>query len=75
MLIDGFNVACKSIATSYMKVGDESMSEIRFRTTAKGDLPYLSYIFRKSEPLVTEFRTAICYVTGDLLFNDVQIQN
>ena len=74
MPIDIFIEARKNISASYLKVEDESMSEIRFRTTAKGDLPYLSYIFRKSEPLVTEFRTAICYVTGDLLFNDVQIK-
>ena len=44
-LIDGFNAECKNIAASFLKVGDESMSAIRFRTTAKGNLPHLSYIF------------------------------
>ena len=58
MLIDGFNETCNNIAASYLKIGDESMSEIRFRTTEKGNLPHLSYIFRKPEPLGTEFKTA-----------------
>ena len=34
-LIDGFNGECNTIAASYLKVGDESMSEIRFGATAK----------------------------------------
>ena len=48
------------------------MSAIRFRTTVKGNLPHLSYIFRKSEPLGTEFKTIACSVTGALLFIEVQ---
>ena len=67
-----FNTACKNIAASFLKVGDESMSAIRFRTTAKGNLPHLSYTFRKPEPIVTEFKTVACYVTGALLFIEVQ---
>ena len=55
LLIDGFNYACSNIATSYLKVGDESMSAIQFCTTLKGNLPHLSYIFRNKEPLGTEF--------------------
>ena len=54
LLSDGFNTACKNIAASFLKVGDESMSAIRFWTTAKGNLPHLSYIFRKPDPLGTE---------------------
>ena len=57
LLFDGFITAGKNIAASFLKVGDESMSEIRFRTTAKGNLPHLSYIFRKPEPLSTNFKT------------------
>ena len=72
ILFDGFNTACKNIAASFLKVGDESMSAIRFRTTAKGNLPHLSYIFRKTEPLGTEFKTVACSVTGALLFIKVQ---
>ena len=49
-LIYGLNGAYKNIASSYMKVGDESTSAIIFRTTAKGNLPHLSYIFCKTEP-------------------------
>ena len=56
-LFDGFNTTCMNIAASFLKVGDDSMSAIRFRTTAKGNLPHLSYIFRKPEPLSTEFKT------------------
>ena len=53
LIFDGFNTAYKNIAASFFKVGDESMSAIRFRTTAKGNLPHLSYIFRKPDPLGT----------------------
>ena len=71
-LFDGFNTACKNIAASFLKVGDESMSAIRFRTTTKGNLPHLSYIFRKPEPLGTEFKTVACSVAGALLLIKVQ---
>ena len=39
----------------FLKVRDDSMSKIRFRTTAKVKLLHLSYIFRKPEPLGNEF--------------------
>ena len=71
-VISGFNAAFKNIAVSSMNVRDESMSAIRFWTTAKGNLPHLSYIFRKPEPLGTEFKTVSCYVTGALLSLEVQ---
>ena len=32
LLIDGFNAACNIIYASFMKVGDDSMSAILFRT-------------------------------------------
>ena len=70
--IDGFNTASKNIAASFLKVGDESMSAIRFLKTAKGNLPHLSYIFRKPEILGTEFKTVACSVTGELLFIEIQ---
>ena len=72
MLINGFNEACKNIYASYLKVGDESMSAIRFRMTAKDNLPHLSYILHKPETLGGEFKTLACYVKGDLLFIEVQ---
>ena len=64
-------MACNNISACFPKVGDESMSEIRFRTTAKGNLPHLSYISRKTEPLGTEFKIVACSVTGELLFVEV----
>ena len=36
LLIDGFNKLYNNIAASYIKVGNESMSAINFRTTANG---------------------------------------
>ena len=36
LLIDGFNAACKNIAASFMKFGNESMIVICFWATAKG---------------------------------------
>ena len=68
MLIDGFNAACDNIAAIFLKVGNESMSAIRFWITSKGNLPHLSYIYRKSEPLGEEFKTVTCSVTGVLFF-------
>ena len=59
---------CNNIAASFLKVGYESMSEICFWTTKKGNLPHLSYIFRKLEPLGTEFETVACYVKGGFIF-------
>ena len=64
----GLNEVCKNIAASYLKVGDKSISAISFWKTAKGNLPHLSYIVHKPEPLGTEFKTFACYVTWDLLF-------
>ena len=72
LLFGGFNTACKNIAASFLKVGDESTSAIRFWETAEGNLPHLSYIFCKPEPLGTKFKTFDCSVTGDLLFIEVQ---
>ena len=59
MLFDGFNTACNNIAATFFKVGYESMSAIRFWTMAKVNLPHLSYIFRKPEPLVAEFKKVV----------------
>ena len=72
LLFDGFNTACKNIAASFLKVGDESMIAIRFWKTARGNLLHLSYIFRKPEPLGTKFKTVAYYVTGAFLFIELQ---
>ena len=55
----------------FLKVGDESMTAIRFWTMAKGNLPHLSYIFRKLETLGTEFKKVACYIIGALIFIEV----
>ena len=72
LLIDGFNATCNNVAASSLKVGDESMSTIIFGAMAKGNLPHLSYIFRKPEPLGTEFKTVACSIIGTLLFIEFQ---
>ena len=72
LLIYCFNVARNNIAESSLNVGDDSMSVIRFCTKTKGNLPHLSYIFCKPEPLGAEFKTVACSVTGSLLFIEVQ---
>ena len=61
-----------NIATIYLKVGNESTSKNNFWTTSKGNLPYLSYIFRKLEPLGIEFNTMYYYVKWALLFIETQ---
>ena len=67
MLIYGFNEASNNIAASYLKVGDDSMSAIRFWTEAKGNLTHFSYILCKKDPLGTKFNTVACSVTGSLI--------
>ena len=51
-----------------MKVGDESMSVIRFWTMAKGNLLHFSYMFCNLDILGTDFKTVPCYVTGYVVF-------
>ena len=46
-MISGFNEACSNIGASCLKVGDESISVIRFLTMFNGDLLHFSYIFQK----------------------------
>ena len=53
LLIDGFNAVCNNNDTSFLKVGDESMSKNCVQTTAKGNLTHFSYIFHKPEQLST----------------------
>ena len=54
-LIYGFTEAFSNMASIYLNIGDDSMCAIRFRTTSKGNVPHLSYIFRNPEPLGEEF--------------------
>ena len=59
-MIYGFNETCSNIAANCLKVGDDSMSTIRFLTLPKRDLPLLSYIFCKLEPVSFGVRSHIC---------------
>ena len=68
LLTHGFYEACNNTASSYLKVGDESMSAIFFQKIAKGNLPHLYYIFHNPEPLGKEFKT-VTYSFTDLDIN------
>ena len=72
MTIDGLNEEINNIAASYLKVGGDSMSAIRFWTTAKGGFSHLSYIFYKPEPLGMGFKTVACSVTRSFIFTDIK---
>ena len=56
--IDGFNANRKKVVQSpNKKVMDETMSAFFSDTRKTGNLPHLSYVMRKPEPLGTEFKT------------------
>ena len=55
------------ICGSGIFVFDESMSAFRPRTTKNGNLPHLSWIMRKPEPLGTEFKSVSEAVTGVMM--------
>jgi hypothetical protein len=54
------------ISTSLWDILDESMSSYRPRRTATGSLPNISFIFRKHEPLGTEFKCTKCPIIGTM---------
>ena len=58
--------------TSFIKILDESMCVWRPRQTKYGQLPNISYIIRKPEPLGTEFKTICCPLTGIITFIEIQ---
>lgn len=71
--IEDFNLTCKKAVKPGLKmVLDESMSAFRPRTTATGNLPNLSYIQRKPEPLGTELKVTADAHTGMFLFLEIQ---
>ena len=56
--INGFNEnRNRVIQAPNLKVMDETMSAFCPQTRKTGNLPHLSYILRKPEPLGTEFKT------------------
>ena len=61
-----------TIKPSLLKVFDESMSAFRPRTSRFGNLPHLSCIDRKPEPLGTEFKVANSSAIGIGLYLEIQ---
>ena len=60
------------VMSSYEKVVDELMSAFRPQTRKNGDLPNLSYIPRKPEPLGGEFKAICCAVTAMMLWIELE---
>jgi hypothetical protein len=61
-----------TITSSLWDILDESMSSYRPRTTATGSLPNISFIFRKPEPLGTEFKCAACPIIDTMKCLEIQ---
>ena len=67
-LFDDFNKTRADVIKSCdLYVLDESMSAFRPRTTATGNLPHLSFVRRKPEPLGTEFKCIADALLGVIL--------
>lgn len=62
----------RTIAASVWKVLDKSMSAYCPQTTAHGNLPNISHIKQKPEPLGTELKVVADAATGILLFLEIQ---
>jgi hypothetical protein len=60
------------VCASYIKVHDETMCAWKPRKNKTGGLPNISFIFRKPEPLGTEFKSGCCPETGIMLFLEIQ---
>ena len=60
------------VAASYIKVADETMSSYRPLTMKLGDLPHLSFIKFKPEPLGTELKVGACAQTKSCLWLEIQ---
>ncbi len=66
--VDLFNANRKAvIASRKYKVLDKSMSDYKPCTTCTGNLPHLSMIARKPEPLGTKFKTTVDCLTHIML--------
>jgi hypothetical protein len=60
------------VMSSFEKVLDELMSAFRPQTRKTGDLPNLSFIPRKPEPLGAEFKCICCAITGIMIWIELQ---
>ena len=70
--IDRLNDSCKKIFSGVVKIANDSMSEIFFSTTPKGNLPHYYYIFRKLDPLGMAINNGACFMLGNMLHLDIQ---
>ncbi|CAB9527834.1 unknown protein [Seminavis robusta] len=72
-ILNGYNdKRARVIAASIRKIMDESMSAYKPQTTKTGNIPHLSYIDRKPEPLGTELKTVACSKTGVIIYAEIQ---
>ena len=62
----------QNVWLSYLKVFDQSMSPYTPQSTKTGNLPHLSCILRKPEPLRSEFKVVADSATGMLLYLELQ---
>ena len=69
----GFNNCRKHrVAACRVKVVDESMSPFKPKHAKCSNLPNISFIARKPEPLGIEFKTVCCALTGIMLYLEIQ---
>ena len=73
-LVQGFNNnRAKTVAASRVKTFDESMSPYKPQSSKTGNLPNISFILRKPEPLGTELKTvASTGSNGPMLYAEIQ---
>jgi hypothetical protein len=62
----------RTVMSSFEKVLDELMSPFRPQTRKNGDLPNLSFIPRKPEPLGAEFKAVCCAATSVMVWIEPQ---
>ena len=71
--IDGFNENRKRVVLAdILKLLDELMSAFKPQTTKTGDLPHLTHIKRKPEPLGIEMKLAADTATCIIIFLEIQ---
>eukprot|EP00978_Attheya_sp_CCMP212_P033928 scaffold139680_cov35-Attheya_sp.AAC.1 len=72
-LIEDYNANMRrTVAASRKKLFDEWISAFRPQSRKNGNLPHLSFIKRKPEPLGTEFKNAACSETGIFIHLELQ---
>ena len=71
-IIGGFNDSNRQIASGVVKTAGESMGDISFRITPKGDLPHYYYTLRDPDPLGTEIKNVAFSRLGTMLHLEIQ---